>query len=361
LSPQSRRGKSVSSSHHKHGSHGSSHAAPKPAATPPAPEQLEADSTAAAESETAVVSTAAASTAAAAKPIALAKASASTRASARKVAPARRSRRIGRLTSSPAYGYIKAYIPLIIAFLIVFSGFWAWTSFGPHSPTPQENWSRIETKWFPIREDARTKVTNSMNDFQAQLDGYKAYADATRGWATDLSAITDWSDKKMTKAQNDNIAAEMQQFITAATQQADLLDIVAKQTSAAAISAMGQDVISSEQTFNTTFANVRYDLMGSATITLTPGPELVVPSVLPTCTPAPSVTPTATPSPTPSGSQGPTGSPTATPTASPTTAGSPAPSATVFACSTPVPSAVPSVSPVASVTVAPSPSPSPSK
>jgi hypothetical protein len=296
LSPQSRHGRAGQPSHRKPGSRVPSDTARKPAPTPPASDTPDVLTAAAAGADTAADSAASVESASPAT-----KTRDKARTSDRHSAPVRSKSGLNRVRRSSGlrkvYSYFSAYIPVFVAFIAVFAAFWAFTSFGPHPSTPQENWSRIENKWMADRENARAKVSESIIDFKGLIDGYKAFRDADRGWMKELSAISDWTDSKKTAAENAEIAQAMEDFIYAGNAQADLLDqVVTAPSSALLTERYGQAVIESEQTFNTTFSNVRYLLMGSATYTITEGPSLVLPSAAPTSSGSPLPSPTPVPS-----------------------------------------------------------------
>ena len=255
------------------------------------------------------------------------------------VRPRRRRRGLARLRRTSAYRYaneaVGAYIPLIVAFVLVFGGVWAWISFGPHKATPQENWTRIENIWMPKRETARQQVSDAMSDLAGQVRGYTAYRDATRGWMGDLAAVTDWNDPKKTDEDNATVASEMENLIGAGNAQANLLDKVAVAKTSSEISDVSSDIVTTEETFDTYFGLVRYDIMGSATYTVTTGPTLALPSA------------------------------SANPCGSPGASGSPGSSAVASACASasasgsPRGSASPSVSTSPAISGSPSPSDTP--
>jgi hypothetical protein len=80
--------------------------------------------------------------------------------------------------------------------VIVFTGIWAWTSFGPHTASPKENWTRIENIWQPKR-DADLKALSTAvaaNNFYATISGYKSLGADTKGWMDELDTIKGWVD-----------------------------------------------------------------------------------------------------------------------------------------------------------------------
>jgi hypothetical protein len=249
-----------------------------------------------------------------------------------KPAPIRHGRRakdLSRIHKSPAYRYMHdlfgAYTPLLIAFVILFAGVWGWVSFGPHAPTPQDNWSKIETKWMTPREDARTAVSNSMIDFNAQIKAYKDYRNATNSWMNDLSAIKDWSDPKKTTDENATVATDMGNFIAAGQAEIQTLDEITAATDSSGVTQYADQIASQESTFDSTFGLVRSDIMGTAVFVATPGPLAVPTPTLPPCSsPDPSVSPDPSATPEVCATPGPSISPAASQSAGPSL--SPAPS-----------------------------------
>lgn len=297
MSPQTRRGRTPPASHRKT----SPHAAPVGAAKPVAAEEaVEAQVPGKKFAET-------------------------------KPAPVRHGRRgkdLGRIQKSPAYRYMHdlfgAYTPLLIAFVLLFTGVWGWISFGPHPATAQENWTRIETKWMTPREDARTAVSNSMIDFNAQIKAYKDYRNATKGWMDDLSAIKDWSDPKKTAAENATTLSDVQAFTSTGYQEVQILDEITAATDSSGVTQYASDIETIESTFDTEYGLARGDIMGTAVFKSTPGPLAVPTPTLPPCSsPDPSVSPDPSATPEICATPGPSTSPDAGGSAS--TSGSPAP------------------------------------
>ncbi len=302
MSPQSRRGRAVPPSHRKPASRVPSEAVRKPV-TNPAGEETVAEVVASAGSASA--SSGGTPAKASGKPVSVDRHPAA-------LGRRRRGPASVRSTSVPRniYRYVKAYVPLIVAFVVLFGAVWAWTSWGPHAPTPQENWTRIENASIQKRDAARQEVSNSPNDFAAQLNGYKAYRDATRSWMKDLAAVSDWSDSKKTTAENTTANADVKQLIQAGTAQADLLDTVVAATSPSDVLGIGDQIVQSEQTFNNSYFVARVDIMGPVTNTATEKPTLALPSG----NLAPSDSQLASPAASalaPSGSPAPAGSPSA--------------------------------------------------
>ena len=92
------------------------------------------------------------------------------------------------------YDYVKAYIPLFLAFVVLFTVVWAYISFGPHSPSAKDHWTEIETKWTPTIATDREKVSLAVNDFTAQQAAYKTLREDMRSWMNDLTAVDNWGD-----------------------------------------------------------------------------------------------------------------------------------------------------------------------
>ncbi|MFI5259047.1 MAG: hypothetical protein ACHQ01_05490 [Candidatus Limnocylindrales bacterium] len=261
----------------------------------------------------------------------------------RQARPLRRQRGLARVRRSSAahytYDAVKAYIPLLIAFVILFGGVWAWISFGPHAPTPKENWTSIENAWLQKRENDRQAVTDAIDNFQTQLTAYKAFRDDTRGWMNALAAIPNWDDPQASADVNATTNSDVQTFIQAGNDEATLLDQVVAAKSPNDVLALGSQIIAAEQTFATDYELARTDIFGVAPAS--PEPTLALPSgsLPPSASPGASGSPGASAGPTgspaasasavPSGSPGPSGSPPS---------GSPAPSASPPAGASPKPS-----------------------
>ena len=213
------------------------------------------------------------------------------------------------------YGYFKAYIPLLAGFLLLFAGVWVYTSFGPHTPSPSERWTTIETQWKPKVDADRQKVSAAVNDFAAQQTAYKAFRDDLKGWMDALNGVaaTDWTDAKASAALNTQIGTDMPQFITFGTDEVGILDQVVAATSANDVIAMGQTLSDADVSFWQYYGQVKSELFSGSAL----------PSTFPTLA-------------LPSGSL--------SPSASPGASGSPAASTAAAPTPTPIPPASPSAS-----------------
>lgn len=208
------------------------------------------------------------------------------------------------------YGYFKAYIPLFAGFLLLFAGVWAYTSFGPHTPSPSERWTTIETQWKPKVDADRQRVSVAVNDFTAQQTAYKSFRDDLKSWMDALNkvAATDWTDARASASLNTQIGTDMPQFITFGTDEVGILDQVLAATSANDVIALGQTLGDADTSFWQYYGQVKSELF----------PGSALPSTFPTLA-------------LPSGSL--------SPSASPGASGSPAASASVAPTPTPVPAA----------------------
>jgi hypothetical protein len=231
----------------------------------------------------------------------------------RKASPvARRGSGLGRTGRNSmlrnVYGYLKAYVPVFIAFAIIFAGVWVWTSWGPHTNTPKENWNQIENIWKPKRDADLKAVSTAVaaNDFTATLNAYKAVRDDTNGWIDALGKITAWEDA--TASAPPGQAASASQYVSLVVQdgkaEVALLDQVAAAKSPNDILALKDSIDTADQSFGADYDSARQAIVGTA--------------------PAPSGEPTLA---LPSGSLSPSGSPagSAAPgsSAAPSTAASP--------------------------------------
>ena len=245
----------------------------------------------------------------------------------------RRKRDLGHVKKSSGYRYLTelfgAYTPLLIAFVVLFAGVWGWISFGPHPPTPQDSWSRIEKAWITKHEDAHTAVSNALGNATAQTAAYKDYRNVIKSWADDLSKVGSWDDPKKSAADNKTTANHMADFIQAANDEVSLIDQLASAQSPGDFSTLSNQIADDDNSWSTDYALVRYDIMGQAQFQATQ-PPLAVPT------------------------------PTIPPCESPDPSLSPDPSASPVVCSTPAPSVSPGVSPAASTSPGPSLSPAPS-
>jgi hypothetical protein len=148
---------------------------------------------------------------------------------------------------------------------------------------------------------------------------------------TDLAAVTDWKDAGKTAAQNDTVAAEMSDFVQAGNDEVGLLDQITASQSPVDVASLSDGLQSAELTFNTDYARVRADIMGSANAKASPGP-LALPSlnVVPCPSPDPATSPDPAATPAVCYSAGPSASPAASispsPTASPAVSNLPGPS-----------------------------------
>jgi hypothetical protein len=294
LSPQSRRGRAAPPSHRKSASHAASQAARKPAPQVEAVEPVEDE-----EPEEA-------------RPL----------PNKREGKPVRRKRTLAKARKSAfaRYGgeWVKAYAPLFAVAIVGFFALWAWVSFGPHTPTPKENWQRIESAWKPKRDADLQKVSAAVaaNDLQAELTAYKSLRDDTQGWMDALNKIPDWGSAAATPApgQTENAIQAMSAFTADGQTIAAALDNVVKATTPNDILGYTQTLLDDEQAFQTDFWTARMIVTGSTE---------AAPSTLPTF-PLPPGTYVPSPSPGASGSPGTSASPAVSPSA--TASGTPAPS-----------------------------------
>jgi len=290
LSPQSRRGRAAPPSHRKSASHPAPPVARKPAAQVEAVEEEQLDQVRPSTPK-------------------------------REGKPVRRKRTLSQVKRSSAarYGgeWVKAYAPLFAVAIVGFFALWAWVSFGPHTPSPKENWQRIETSWRPQRDADLQKVTTALaaKDLQAELAAYKSLRDDTRGWMDALGAIKTWEDSSATPAPGGTTATQALAMFTADGQTlGTALDNVLKATTQNDILGYSQTLLDDEQAFQTDFWAARMIVTGSTE---------AAPSTLPTF-PLPPGTYVPSPSPGASGSPGSSASPAASPSA--TASGTPAPS-----------------------------------
>ena len=192
-----------------------------------------------------------------------AKGKAGLRPTERKAAPvARRGRSVVGVGRSSAlrniYSYLKAYIPVFIAFALIFAGVWAWSSYGPHTNTPKENWTKIESNWKPKRAADLKAVSAavSANDFNAAINGYKAVRDDTKGWMAELATIKSWDDPNASPnaSQGGTATQFVQQLITDGNAEAGVLDQVVATKSMDGVLALKDQLDSADQAFGSDYA-----------------------------------------------------------------------------------------------------------
>lgn len=228
--------------------------------------------------------------------------------------------RVGRhSTLRNIYSYVKAYVPLFIVFVIVFAGVWAWTSFGPHTTTPKENWTRIENIWKPKRAADLQAVSAAIaaNDFNAAVKGYTAVRDDTKGWMDELTAITSWTDANASPTQT-QIATPAQlvaRVVQDGKTEVGVLDQVASAKSMDGILALKDQLDAADQALQGDLAYAPTIFGGAPAASGEPTLALPSGSLSPSASPAaPSPVPTAAPTATSSVTPTPTVSAPATPT-----------------------------------------------
>ncbi len=214
-----------------------------------------------------------------------------------------------------SYQYVRAYIPLFLAFIVLFAGVWAWISFGPHTPTAKENWTQIEDQWKPKRDADVKLVGDSVNDFTAQQAAYKALADDTRSWMTALQAVKDWGDPTASAIVIQQTNADVAQFVQAGLDEATILDQVVAAKSANDVLLMGQQVTGAENTFWIDHEVARNDIFGGPAPSSLPTIALPSGSLSPSGSPGASESPGASAAPS-SPAVSPSPSPSPIPTAS---------------------------------------------
>jgi hypothetical protein len=290
LSPQTRRGKAAPASHRKSSSRGASAATrkPGPAIKEIGEEQLDDGQL----DELAPVP----------------------------VRPRRRARGLARAKRTSGWRYasdaLGAYVPLIIAFVVVFGGVWAWISFGPHPPTPRENWVRIDSTWQPKVAKDLQKVADTKSDFTAQMAAYTALGSDLNGWASDLTLIISWDSATATPNPSSGSTTPnadlVQAFINALDQQSSNISSLTTAANGTEIDATATMVAAGDKGLAEAYAAAYRQLVGTAPPST--NPTIAVPS-LGICAPAsPAVSPTPAVSPGPTPSLAASGSPTAAPT-----------------------------------------------
>ncbi len=215
---------------------------------------------------------------------------------------------------SSAYGYVRAYIPLFIGFIVLFTGVWAYNSFAPHTLSPAENFQQIENRWKGQRDAARNQVNASAGNFTAQIAAYKDLAKYTKGWVDDLSAIKSWDDTSHTADENTQTATQMQTLIQDGKDVVTVIDLVVLTNTPDGLLAHKADLEATDTAFSSDFRLAEHDVLGLTSL-VTPVPTLALPSG--------SLPPSAAPS----GSAGPSESAGASGSAAPSVSAVPSASA----------------------------------
>lgn len=247
------------------------------------------------------------------------------------VRPGRRQRGLARVRRTAAYKYLYelfgAYVPLLVAFVILFAAVWVWISFGPHTPTAKQNWTRIENQWLPKVDGDRQKIAATRADFKAQIAAYTTYRDDIRGWTGALDTVTNWEDANETiapdAADSTPTGDAVNAFVEAGNQEASDLDVLVRSTTPGAVAdAVNNTVSQDEDAFQGAYQAVELQIVGA---TPSAEPTLSVPSLSPCSTAAASAGPGS--SGTPAASASPSVSAAAA-SAGPAPSGSPSASAT---------------------------------
>ena len=220
------------------------------------------------------------------------------------------------------YDYVKAYIPLFAAFVVLFAIVWAYISFGPHSPTAKDHWTQIETKWKPTIEADRQKVSLAVNDFTAQQAAYKTLREDMRSWMNDLTAVADWGDARASASVSAAANSAVTQVISDGTKLGEDLDAVTSAASAGEALSFASAISADDSAFWIDYGAARDAIFGPAAAASS-HPTLALPSAGPN----PSGSPGASEIPGASGSPAAGSNASAPPSESPGTAASPVPSA----------------------------------
>ena len=221
-----------------------------------------------------------------------------------------------------SYDYVKAYIPLFGAFVVLFVVVWAFISFGPHSPTAKDHWTEIETKWKPTIDADRQKVSLAVNDFTAQQAAYKTLRADMRSWMNDLTAVADWGDARASASVNAAANTAVIQVISDGITLGEDLDAVVASASTEEALSHASAITADDATFWIDYEGARAAIMGPPA-TSSSEPTLALPSAGPN----PSGSPGASEIPGASGSPATASSASALPSGSPSASASPAPSA----------------------------------
>jgi hypothetical protein len=153
--------------------------------------------------------------------------------------------------------------PFWAAFLLVLIGMGAILVYsqmrlaGPASAgsAAADRWTQIESKWSPQRERARADLAAGSLDFAAQLQDYKAFYDATKGWVDDVRAY-DWANDDPTG----EIASNVRTFLDDSDRYLALLEKASMASTPDEIVAMSDTLPAADQTWDMDVAVVRLAL-----------------------------------------------------------------------------------------------------
>ncbi len=228
------------------------------------------------------------------------------------------------------YRWVAAYLPIALALFAFLGAIFVYNQFFA-PPTPVQRWQQIEAKWSPAREDARNALTEHSQDFLKQLEDYKKFYTATKGWVDDVNGYNNWlSGDKSGGA----LEFDLQRFNQNATNYLSLLSQAYQAKTPDEITAMQDTLPAADRTWDTDVALIRSDL-GLSAVPATPSP-LPVRTAAPTCIPASSGSPSGSPG--ESGSPAVSPSPSGSVSASGSAAASAAPSPTPWICAPASPS-----------------------
>ncbi len=204
---------------------------------------------------------------------------------------------------------MRAYAPLMAVLFLLLGGLWVYTTY-LKPPTLGQQFSTIEKKWSPLREQARADVAAAAAATPFDLANYQAavrtYSNQISGWTAAIMEVKDWGDAQ-DRVNTLKIASD--QFVS-------VLKLVDTAQTTYEIAALQDQITQYDEAYTANLVLIRQGL------------DLPVASASPSPLEFPSVQPTASGSPGASGSPAPTGSPTAaTPTASPAATVSPSPEA----------------------------------
>jgi hypothetical protein len=217
-----------------------------------------------------------------------------------------------------AFEYVRAYIPLFGAFIVIFAGYWAWTTFGPHTPTPKENWEQITAQYMPLRIHDLEVIGANTNNFDAQIKAYQQLHDDMQAWMTALSNTKTWTDDRYTDTLNANLNTHIGTFVAYGNSEVTVLASIVLAQTPNDVLARKDELAQWEAEFEQAYEQVYIDFYTQNVSSFAPTLAFPPGTYVPTPSPAPSVTPSpsSTASPAVSGSPGVSASPVASPASS---------------------------------------------
>jgi hypothetical protein len=193
--------------------------------------------------------------------------------------------------------YFGAGLPIFAAFVVLLGAVFAWQTWGPHTPSPKENWNSIESQWKPKVEVDLAKVGASTNDFTAMQAAYKSLHDDIDSWVKQVDSVgAAWADAKATQTVQQQILQDAGQFVTAGNAYVAELAVVNAKGSASEVLAEAATLKADHDAFYAAWLTCWQDFNGTGIPSFAPSIALPSGSLAPSASPGASTSPAASPS-----------------------------------------------------------------